>query len=470
MFAYSARTRGIARLSSSPQGRVLVAATPSSSGSSQSQERASQLSQNFGQSPDADTLPQRQPLDMAYDDNDNVAVDYEASQQSTQRYESTEPSSSYGRFVNGEPDPDTATQVVEYQATQPSTQLDVDMTAEEGLAAAINTAWGTATTGRRTTTSGGPSNTNGGPAASCTTHSTAPRTILSMVDPRKNWRYAQYQQILPSVNRGMHTPAVSGNTGPSPLMQETQPSGEDENNSVSGPSRGFAFRNQAHPNPPSPPSKPNKDLLAPEGPSRYRQPLSNDTMDVVPDSEPLRDDDNRTATRVANRSATGSPVKRGFRPMSPGADPDPKLGDTVPDSVAVDDDEAMTEDDDDDDDDRGRGKAQAEKEEEEEEEEEEEDIPLAAVTSKRGTGKEVSTTFGKTKAVTSASRGVSKMATPSIPKVRKFSHRLGQCIANEYRENSQLEVLSPRKLHRKLQLRRANRSKHPLLDPVLTPI
>lgn len=202
---------------SPPAGRVLVEATPSYSGSSLNDEP--HIIQNLEETQLVeDPRPEnRQVLD-------EMTVDKEGS-----GYESSEPSSSYHRFLDGDRDPDM-------QPTQPSTQVDASTSnifAEDAIP------W---------------SNIRSVPASS------GPNSLMSMVDPRKRWRY---------VNRDPPPPASKSFPPP------------NVSNSRNSPVR-------VRPRPPSP--------------------VPPDTMDVVPDSEPVVEDNVGPIAPRVRRHAQDSPL------------------------------------------------------------------------------------------------------------------------------------------------------------------
>ena len=234
---------------SPPTGRVLVEATPSHSGSSLNDEphiiqklEETQLVE--------DSRPKNRQV------FDEMIVDKEGS-----GYESSEPSSSYHRFLDGDRDPDM-------QATQPSTQVDdssSNVFAEEAIP------W---------------SNIRSVPPSS------GPNSLMSMVDPRNRWRYRQHEKsgraaqasdsptsVRGSINRDA-IPASSFPPLPSfPASKSFPP--PNVSNSHNSPAR-------VRPRPPSP--------------------VPPDTMDVVPDSEPVVEENVRPIMPRVQRHVQDTPL------------------------------------------------------------------------------------------------------------------------------------------------------------------
>ena len=238
-YADEKRNRAVIIHGSANHGRILVAATPSHSGSSQGE------SPHVSQQSD-DAFYGRQP-DPTYDE---IPDDTENTGQLTQLFEdSSELSSSYERLLAGESSP-VATQAVELQATQPD-ELDAHMDVQMEVDGRINNA-----TRTEFQTPAGPS----------LVPSTGPRSIVSMIDPSKRWRYEKYgifgRQPAPS-----HNPLQTPTRGE--VILETQPSDISTPGGPARPSRGFkdVHRSDRQAHPLSSPSRP-------------------DAMDVVPDSEP----------------------------------------------------------------------------------------------------------------------------------------------------------------------------------------
>ena len=231
---------------SSPQGKILVEATPSHSGGSQCQEDALRnLSEpveatQILDEPETSARPTR-PLD----------ADGNAS-----GYESSEPTSSFGRLLDGihEPEPDIQpTQ----QPTQPSTQPEHSYMLNPG-SGPFHGGWNaTAATGTATTSY---------------PQSSGPRSLVSLVRPENQWRYQKFQQpkqIMPSIHdhqshsNGGHISSFGQETQPSHPMHSVVP-----NPSYHAPN----FSSNSHHKPPA-----------------LRSSLG-DVMDIVPDSEPMHSD------------------------------------------------------------------------------------------------------------------------------------------------------------------------------------
>lgn len=243
MFAYPSSHQQC--FASSPQGRVLVEATPSHSGGSQSQDDASGT---FSEPVEATQLldePEiRAQSNRPLDANDNTSGD-----------ENSEPTSSFGRFLDGMRDPDP-----DVQPTQPSTQ--------PGLSHMSNPASGHFHGGWNATAATG--------TATTSYPQSGPRSLVSLVRPENQWRYQKYQQpqqIMPSVH-DYRSHSIGGHISSS--GQETQPS---------HPLHAPAASNRSHLA---------SNLLSTSHHNRNISPPSRsptgDAMDVVPDSEPICSD------------------------------------------------------------------------------------------------------------------------------------------------------------------------------------
>lgn len=234
------------------KGRVLVEATPSHSGDSQSQD---DLSRNLSEPMEATQI-----LDEAeFHAQPNVALNADGN---ASDYESSEPTSSFGRLLDGIHDlePDA-------QPTQPSTQAE-HFNMLNPASGPFNGGWNaTAATGTATTSY---------------PLSTGPRSLVSLVRPENQWRYQKYQQpkqVMPSI----HDQSSKGHI--SSFGQETQPS---------------------HPIQNAPHLASNVSSNSHHGPNRLptlglppRSPVG-DAMDIVPDSEPISSDQ-RHAPSTTNR-------------------------------------------------------------------------------------------------------------------------------------------------------------------------
>ena len=252
MFAYPSSHQ---QRMSGPQGRVLVEATPSHSGGSQSQEDASR---NLSEPMEATQI-----LDEPeFHAQPNAALDADGN---ASGYESSEPTSSFGRLLDGirDPEPDA-------QPTQPSTQPEHSHMSNHASSGPFNGGWNApVATGTATTSY---------------PQSTGPRSLVSLVRPENQWRYQKYQQpkqVMPSI----HDHQSHSNGGHiSSFGQETQPSHPIHSSTVSG-HLASNFSSNSHHGRNRPPT-----LGSPVG----------DAMDIVPDSEPMGSDQRR-APLTTNR-------------------------------------------------------------------------------------------------------------------------------------------------------------------------
>lgn len=238
---------------SGPKGRVLVEATPSHSGDSQSQD---DVSRNLSEPMEATQI-----LDEPeFHAQSNVALDADGN---ASGYESSEPTSSFGRLLDGihDPEPDA-------QPTQPSTQPE-HSNMSNPVSGPFNGGW------------------NATSATTSYPQSAGPRSLVSLVRPENQWRYQKYQQpqqpkqVMPSI----HDQSSKGHI--SSFGQETQPSHPIQNapylaSNVSSNSHSHFGRNRL----------PTLGLpsFSPAG----------DAMDIVPDSEPMGSDQ-RHAPLTTNR-------------------------------------------------------------------------------------------------------------------------------------------------------------------------
>ena len=307
------------RFSSPPEGNVLVEATPSLSGGSQSQASQSYDEIESGRQPDYMDLDP--PLDRNRDPSGH----------SSEEYLSDAPSSSYARHLE-DPDEYDIPKPTECPPTQPSTQVDEDQ--DTSLHQQPFTTNTTSSEAPRTTAS-----SNIPPS----------RNILGMVAPEKRWRYQKYQQAATNVPQVQSRSGASATGGTAPseetqpftdadmmppcqiparphlaiptpplpqkdLVEATQPSCEDDER----PQRRFPARSRPTP---SPVKKP----ISPES-SNSRMQTDDEHMDIVPDSEPSRGEN----TTSPSKHTTKSPAKRLSRKVSPLSDSEP---DVVPDSL-----------------------------------------------------------------------------------------------------------------------------------------
>ena len=233
------------------KGRVLVEATPSHSGDSQDD-----VSRNLSEPMEATQI-----LDEPeFHGQPKVALEADGN---ASGYESSEPTSSFGRLLDGIHDPE-----LDAQPTQPSTQPE-HSNMSHPASGLFNGGWNaTAATGTATTSY---------------PQSAGPRSLVSLVRPENQWRYQKYQQpkqVMPSIHDQSSKGGYISSFG-----QETQPS---------------------HPiqNPPYLAS--NISLNSHHGQNRAPtlglpscSPVG-DAMDIVPDSEPM-DSDQRRAPLTTNQ-------------------------------------------------------------------------------------------------------------------------------------------------------------------------
>ena len=225
--SYQQRTSG-------PQGRVLVEATPSQSGDSQED-----ASGNLSEPVEATQIPDEPEIQV----HPNTALDAGSN---ASGYESSEPTSSFGRLLDGidEREPDA-------QPTQPSTQPPLSNLASD------------------------------------------PRSLVSLVRPENQWRYQKYQpqqpkQIMPSIldhqshSKGEHI---------SSFGQETQPSHPVYSSAVSNPP--YLARNSHY---------------GWNRSTRLGSPVGN-CMDIVPDSEPMCSDQRRAPLTTNQPAKIASATK-----------------------------------------------------------------------------------------------------------------------------------------------------------------
>lgn len=260
MFTYSSSHQ---QRTSGPQGRVLVEATPSHSGGSQSQEDASRnLSEPMEATQILDEPEFHAQPDAALDADGNASG-----------YESSEPTSSFGRLLDGihDPEPDA-------QPTQPSTQPEHSHILNP---VPFNGGWN-ATVATGTATTSYP-------------QSTGPRSLLSLVRPENQWRYQKYQQpkqVMPSIH-DHQSHSKGGHI--SSFGQETQPSHPIHSSTVLGPPyHASNFSSNSHHGRNRPPT-----LDTPVG----------DAMDIVPDSEPMGSDQRHAPSTTSRLSKIPSATK-----------------------------------------------------------------------------------------------------------------------------------------------------------------
>lgn len=336
----------------SPEGRVLVAATPSNSVGSQSQriEDESQMSYSIGRQPD---------------DQDIITDGFDDASQQSQGSEISIPSSSYQRFLNGEKEDEPArmfqaTQPSTQPSTQPFTQPDADILEHDALHKSRGGDSGPV---------GGSSNVHSD-IHNHSAPSTLPqsRNLLSLVNPKNKWRYQQYENKAPGL------PSQRGQTGASStpggntngVMDETQPSFDDEPR-MKPMQRRF-------------PKPPGFSKFAPKSSSRDRTP--DDPMDVVPDSEPLRGESAIVAPEPSPeliKDMGRSPIKRLSRRINASHIPNTSVKGGGPYLMDTDGPEDEITDNDIGEHPRSDNTRPLDKEEEEDDDD---DIPLAVATSR----------------------------------------------------------------------------------------
>jgi hypothetical protein len=253
MFAYPSSHQ---QPTSGPQGRVLVEATPSHSGDSQSQEDASR---NLSGPMEATQILD-EPVFHAQPD---VALDADGN---ASGYESSEPTSSFGRLLDGIHDPEEP----DAQPTQPSTQPEHSHMS--------NPASGPFNGGRNATVATGTATTS-------YPQSAGPRSLVSLVRPENQWRYQKYKQpkqVMPSIH-DYQSHSKRGHV--SSFAQETQPSHPIQD----PPCLASNVSSNSHHGRNRPPTL-GFPLGSPVG----------DAMDIVPDSEPMCSDQ-RHAPLTTNR-------------------------------------------------------------------------------------------------------------------------------------------------------------------------
>jgi hypothetical protein len=197
----------------------------------------------------------------------NVALDADGN---ASGYESSEPTSSFGRLLDGihdlEPD---------VQLTQLSTQPEHSHMSNPVSGPFIGGWNATVATGTATTSY---------------PQSAGPRSLVSLVRPENQWRYQKYQQpkqVMPSIH-DHQSHSKGGHI--SSFGQETQPSHPIHSSIVlDPPNLGSNFSSNSHHGRNRPPTL-GLPLVPPVG----------DAMDIVPDSEPM-DSDQRHAPSTTNR-------------------------------------------------------------------------------------------------------------------------------------------------------------------------
>ncbi|KAF8077869.1 hypothetical protein FPV67DRAFT_1662656 [Lyophyllum atratum] len=375
MRPYGSASNRSMRFTSPVEGTILVESTPSASGGSQSQPSQPLVESQL-------ELSGRQPDYMEIDDIPSAHAG-DLSRCSTDDCLSDAPSSSYYTHLEDREEDDPPPPMLE--ATQPSTQVDNDEEMDQQLVHPFDALVGG-------------SHNHGGTANSTTT--TKSRNLLAMIDPKKMHRYQHYLDRpvgAPQVQHSLPNPSAANDNAGGP-MEETQPSFEPH--TTMPPPRRFPTRSHLTPSPPSPQhgsragtpvtveqTQPSFDEEVRQPPQRRfptrPQPVNphlsprphitssrhregdNDQMDIIPDSEPLRDAE---ATSDSRSNTSRSPTKKLTQPSTDGRE-------DVEESMTID---------------RAENKASAADvgkalfpvgDEEEEEEDDEEDVPLAAVIS-----------------------------------------------------------------------------------------
>ena len=191
----------------------------------------------------------------------NVALDADGN---ASGYESSEPTSSFGRLLDGIHDPEES----DVQPTQPSTQ--------PGHSHMLNP-------------TSGPFNGGWNPTVATSTATTSypqsagPRSLVSLVRPENQWRYQKYQQpkqVMPSIH-DYQSHSKGGNV--SSFGQETQPSHPIQDR----PYLASNVSSNSHHGRNRPPTL-GLPLGSPVG----------DAMDIVPDSEPLASDQRNGLSKI----------------------------------------------------------------------------------------------------------------------------------------------------------------------------
>ncbi len=259
------------RSPSPPTGRVLVEATPSHSGSSQPDE-PQHLSQQLEatQLVDDSVMENQQGIGPMTTDKDGNGSGYESS----------EPSSSYHRFLDGKRDSEP-----QMQATQPSTQVD-----DSGPFSEDAFPW---------------SNIRSAPGPS---GPSAPQSLLSLVAPQNRWRYRQHQQNVSS-------PQTSKVAMPPTLAKPSVDRSGEIRSPLPIPT--------AHSFPPFDASD-ERGITSKARPQQLL-PLTKDAMDVVPDSEPMAEQRMKQNMRMS--AVSPAPAARAPNNSRP-----PQKGDVVDDS------------------------------------------------------------------------------------------------------------------------------------------
>ncbi|TFK76283.1 hypothetical protein BDN72DRAFT_808621 [Pluteus cervinus] len=266
-------SRNKPRRSPTPEGRILVDATPEHSVCSESFDRQPNLA--------GDTQEAFVPKRNNDDDTESDA---------------SGPSSSYGRMLNGEYEPEP-----EMDPTQPTTQPNSDLDLDRSPQPVLQTLTTTAAMSNATTNA-----------------TTGRRNILGLVNPLKQWRFRNPANI-PSTDvqndySTQAAPTQQSSFPPfrGPVNEETQPSNIPEELANLQPRRTFPKTPVAQRLPQSPTDRVAAGLLL-----HLKDPQGSDApdaMDVIPDSEPMRDEGpTRASTRARSASTTPSKSRQGSK-------------------------------------------------------------------------------------------------------------------------------------------------------------
>lgn len=241
-------------------------------------------------------------------DGDKMMDDEEVNSQNSNASSSAPGSSMYERR---DPEPD------DLQATQPTTPSD-----EEEASNVSDPPWLLAAARASVAAMAGESSTPIGTMNSTETKSNTSggRPLLSLINPKHKWRFQRYH---------LYTEAQSGEAGPSSIAaqgpsdnQETQPSLEDEDLPLQ---RG--------------PQRLSTTVPSPLHWEQRRADISKDAMDIVPDSEPSREeppslvydaDIVRGQASRQPRTLKGAPQQKNSPPAKPTDEPTDDSDDDIP--------------------------------------------------------------------------------------------------------------------------------------------
>ncbi|KAF8636637.1 hypothetical protein AX17_003445 [Amanita inopinata Kibby_2008] len=247
LIVYPPLTRS-SRASHSPQGHVLVAATPSETGRSQEQEQhARQRHQSYN-----DGIQGRV-------DSDKATVDDEINSQNSNS--SSAPGSSLY-------EPHDQAQAADIQATQPSTQPDDTHTTNSP-----DPPWLLAAAKAVKQPTSGESSMPKSSVSDETKSTTGGRTLLSLINPRNQWRFQRCHNIMMEA-QNYHNQAENDTAQQNLVGQETRPS--------------FEAQVVSQVDPPKPARQSNSSPRIRR--EQYKAPPTVDAMDIVSDSEPSREE------------------------------------------------------------------------------------------------------------------------------------------------------------------------------------